>query len=433
MMKISHSLYLCALLSLLLITTGCGQVNNEEALNHLALRVAKSYIGAETIDAIETPGSYPKPFNHPLKNIGEGGLNPTHVQLSLGETGVTDRYVTVLLENAVENLQLVLVDEGLEKVVTLQAELPLDEIIGPGSGLSSYTFNLETLMPDTHYLYALVSDSTYSKVYAFDTWPLSTITKIAVFGDLQGYQLKHYTDFRQILETMILEEDPQAIMLMGDIVDTGDAKDQWGYYYRATHGISDYLPTLASIGNHDVKGSRENYENTFIYPSNGLSELGKSTGYYDLPYARIVVIDTERPSLFMDQQAWLLKVMEDYEEGSKIVMMHRSVYPIFYVEPHMQVWAEVFEAAGIDLVLSGHDHIYSRTTMNEVTYIVTGSGSGSKFYNQDLSKPWQKFIYDDNQPVSILLESNEKGLVVNAYSFSALEKQRIDHIAIPID
>lgn len=413
--------------------SGCGQINNEEDLNYLALTVSKSMVGVDKLKEIETPSDYPVPFNHPLKTMEEGGLHPTHVQMAFGEKGITDRIITVIFDELTENLKLVLVNEALEEVFIYESSIIEDGSVELLSGLYSYSFTLDQLSIDSHYLYGFVSDNTYSDVYTFDTWSVEEGTKFIVFGDLQGYLPKHYTAYQSFLDTMVEEESPQGLMLMGDVVDTGDVNEQWDYYYTAMEGISDYLPTITSIGNHDVKGSRENYENTFVYPTNGLNALSHSTGFYDLPYGRVAVIDTERPSLFAEQQAWLLEIMKGYDQGSKIVMMHRSVYPIFYVEPHMQVWSEIFAEADIDLVLSGHDHIYSRTTVKDVTYIVTGSGSGSKYYEQESMKPWQDFIFDANRPVSVVVEMADDALWIKTYSFIENGRQLEDQLILPMD
>ena len=98
------------------------------------------------------------------------------------------------------------------------------------------------------------------------------------------------------------------------------------------------------------------------------------------------------------QRPHLDRQPEKVDKSFRIVLMHRSAYPLNYNEEEIRALAPVFEECNVDLVLSGHDHIYSRTTMlagektamntNGVTYVVTGSASGSKYYAAADDRPW---------------------------------------------
>jgi hypothetical protein len=88
-------------------------------------------------------------------------------------------------------------------------------------------------------------------------------------------------------------------------------------------------------------------------------------------------------------------------------MMNRGIYSGFYDESELRnVIAPVFDRAGIDLVLNGHDHTYLRTTMKAgkkvalgagPTYI-TGGSSAKKYYDAK-SRTWTQVLYDTNFPV----------------------------------
>ena len=75
--------------------------------------------------------------------------------------------------------------------------------------------------------------------------------------------------------------------------------------------------------------------------------------------------------------------------------------------------------SGIDLVLSGHDHIYSRTSMlkgiltpppDGVVYVCGWSSSGSKYYAEDNEtsfRYWRDIVYDRNTPVYSIIIQNQ--------------------------
>jgi len=417
------------LLSIVLIAFGCqGQEDEKSTVTEVPT--------TETVTETQSPSQVPmveevteKAFINPFMDLPESTIRPVHLQLTPGENYPEKGWLTAILPGSFEGIQLMLVSEQLKQVryiegVNQASETQID------NGLYSYSFELSDLVPGEAYAYALRLGDEYSSVYKW-TVPKDGQTVLKVFGDLQGYRLDQYMAFRRLYE---LSHGPEADMtiLMGDIVDTGDDANQWNFYYQSLWGYGQKQFFAAAIGNHDVKGSRDFYTSTFQFEGNGVVGLEDTCGYFDLPYARVMMIDTEGPSTFKLQQQWVIDTAEGSDKAFTIVLMHRSVYPIFYVEPHMQVWAETFKEAGIDLVLSGHDHIYSRTQQDGTTYIVTGSGSGSKFYDQSEARPWQQFIYDEDHPVSIDIVVSREAIDLKATSMENEELVIVDQHRIEL-
>jgi len=277
----------------------------------------------------------------------------------------------------------------------------------------SYSVTCDDLKPGTSYEVTIFSD-THQYIKEISTLGASEI-KMAFIGDIQGYKMTNYDGFKETLD-YVDSHNVDLIYLAGDIVDTGDKWQEWRYFEQTLVGRNDMFITC--IGNHDVKGSPDIYDKTFTYPENGL--ISNRSFYIDLPFARIGVWDTESYSTFEDQSEWLENVMDI--DKFKVILMHRSVYPISYNESHIRNLHQVFDKVGIDLVLSGHDHIYSRTMMknghrddNGTVYIVGGSGSGSKFYNQVDTRSWSYIVYDDNQPVYTIIDIKENIIDIKAY------------------
>lgn len=419
------------LLSLVLVTLGCqGQEGERSTVVEVSTTEtttetqAPSQVLAETT-AVEEETE--KAFVNPFMDLPESSIRPVHLQLTPGATYPENGWLTAILPGSFDGIQLMLVSDHLKQVqyiegVTQASETQMD------NGLYSYSFQLSDLVPGEAYEYALRLGEEYSSVYTWTT-PHKGETVLKVFGDLQGYRLDQYMTFRSLYE---LTHGPDADMtlLMGDIVDTGDDANQWNFYYQSLWGYGQKQFFAATIGNHDVKGSRDYYTSTFQFEDNGVEGLKDTCGYFDLPYARVMMIDTERPSTFDLQQEWVMDTAEDSDKAFTIVLMHRSVYPIFYVEPHMQVWAETFKEAGIDLVLSGHDHLYSRTQQDATTYIVTGSGSGSKLYDQSEERPWQEFIYDEDYPVSIEMVVSQEAIDIKTTSMESDDLIIVDQFRI---
>lgn len=367
-------------------------------------------------------------FVNPLEGV-KATILPEHIQLTVGETATASLFVTVILAEIHSAPSLVLIDEAHEEVTYVEASDVTGEDVAI-AGLKAYAYTLDKLLPNHPYQYALRSGDQWSEDYRFELPSENASTRVAVFGDLQGYKLDQYMTYQSVFDAAEAHGSVDLHFLMGDIVDSGETYEQWDFYYQAMVDRGPSAICATTIGNHDVKGSRDFYNATFEYENNGLENLPDTSGYFDLPYARVIMIDTEKPSTFEAQQSWLKDTVAASNKPSNIVLMHRSVFPIYYVEPHMQAWSEVFEAAGIDLVLSGHDHIYSRTTVNDVTYLVTGSGSGSKYYTRTDSRWWEDFIYDDDNPVYTLLDISMSGLTIHSYSYKEGNSQLIDKTII---
>ncbi len=344
------------------------------------------------------------------------------------------------IESAITfNLKIPQVYEGLELFVFDQEGKRIDKLMTKPAPLYHYkdtaikdeyvhTIRIEGLLAGKEYTYVFFDGQAYSSAISYKM-PTRDEVNLLVFGDPQGYTLEQYTNFRANYD-QAYKQFPKVDMTLiaGDIVDKGDDLLQWGFFHEALGERLYERPVLTAIGNHDVKNGSYLYTSSFEYPENGLEDLKDRNFYIDIPGGRIAVWDTEKPSSFGQQSDWLEKVMSPEDLGFRIILMHRSVYPVSYDEAYVRKLAQVFEELNIDLVISGHDHIYSRTSMKGeqvvsldqgVTYIVTGSSSGSKFYkNQDDDRYWKQIVYDEDYPVFTTITLNEKGLGLKAYAIT---------------
>ena len=112
---------------------------------------------------------------------------------------------------------------------------------------------------------------------------------------------------------------------------------------------------------------------------------------------------------------------------------------MLYDETFVRNLSITFESVGVDLVLSGHDHIYSRTTVFDktsvstdegVTYVIGGSGSGSKFYQETGNRPWKQVVYDNNKPVYSIIDITDKEINFKAYAVVNEESVLIDEFKL---
>ncbi len=162
------------------------------------------------------------------------------------------------------------------------------------------------------------------------------------------------------------------------IVTTGDNIYPDGssrYFERAWHEpfgwvASERVDVVASLGNHDIlsDGGR------------AVMDLFDMPGrYYDVTIgdAEILVLDgndVTDPA----QTSWLRRQLSRSKTAWQIAVFHQPPYSCSRhgsTKSIIEEWVPLFERFDVDLVLSGHDHLYQRfETEKDVTYLVTGGG-----------------------------------------------------------
>jgi hypothetical protein len=182
-------------------------------------------------------------------------------------------------------------------------------------------------------------------------------------------------------------------------VGAGSYPQLHSWFFDVYRGWLGSRPMFPSIGNHDEEANRAApFKDLFVLPANGASPTypDHAERFYSFDYGpvHVVVLDTELAfqdvARRQDQLAWLVDDLSRTAQPWKIAVFHRS--PFSAGGEHgsdLTVRAEltpIFEAYGVALVLSGHEHDYERTIPwrqttggKPVTYVVTGGG-GAPLY-----------------------------------------------------
>jgi hypothetical protein len=189
--------------------------------------------------------------------------------------------------------------------------------------------------------------------------------------------------------------------------------------------INRFFPTP---GNHDARGKDglTPYLNFFTLP--------QSEAYYSFVWGPITFYALNSTADNVeDQQTWLTEQINISDTPFRIVYFHHSPYsPGPHGNNEKMQWN--YYDAPIDVVMSGHDHIYSRISMKgkeDLYYIVNGLG-GKSLYNCDsntLSEDeFDLFCYDANfGAIKISCTSNK--MVLEFYAIDQPEEP-VDRIVI---
>ena len=202
---------------------------------------------------------------------------------------------------------------------------------------------------------------------------------------------------RDVVYSACKKNNYDFILNTGDIMgQDGRVPEHWKYLlddYNLEHPILKEIPYLPTVGNHerkhDKKYGSQNYEAVWDYPS-----------FYtvEFPDAELFVIDSnimidfrndlknaEQDSLYRvwlfsgnpNKPAWLETELVDCNKKFKIVSMHQCPFSYNW---HWKDWykrrygpdlltkkaelVNLFKENGVQVVFSGHDHIYQRNVLH---------------------------------------------------------------------
>ncbi len=195
------------------------------------------------------------------------------------------------------------------------------------------------------------------------------------FTDTQAITQQQYEIWGKLLDDAAdLYPDARFIAHTGDFVDHGDGFLQWKWGLNAASDNLMNMALMPTAGNHEAYGTYA--LDTYFQFSDGNIAIPQYTDtgvYYSYDYnnAHFVVLNTndmtEDGELTEKQVKWMQKDIAESDADWVILQMHKSVYSqgLHYAEDEIAALRKqllkLMLELDIDIVLSGHDHIYLRT------------------------------------------------------------------------
>jgi 3',5'-cyclic AMP phosphodiesterase CpdA len=292
-----------------------------------------------------------------------------------------------------------------------------------------HTAEMNGLLPDTLYAYRVGDGANWSEWFQFQTAsrearPFSFI----YIGDAQIDIKSHWSRvFREAFR-----ESPRAAFTLhaGDLINNANNDAQWGEWIGAPAWVNGSVPVIAAPGNHEffwegeeasrVRKLSHHWRAVFAFPTNGPAGLEETCYYFDYQGTRIVVLNsTEQKE---DQVEWLRGILRGNPMRWTILAFH---HPVFFpsksraeadlADPNKLrlLWKPVIDEFKVDLVLTGHDHVYARSGITNVptgypaqqdvengtVYVV--SVSGPKMYETGAT-PWAVRTAEDTQLFQVI-------------------------------
>lgn len=181
---------------------------------------------------------------------------------------------------------------------------------------------------------------------------------------------------------------------LGDFTNDSN-NEKWNFYDEAFASLNLSTTQVPVSGNHDGFGADNWFNNMFNLDTSESVQTRSGVNYsFDYGNAHIAVLNTNDIICMSNAQLrWLENDMNSTSKDWKIILTHKAPYTLgkngkwpdaMYLQKAM---ASICDETGVDLVMSGHDHMYLRTkplyrnrlSTNGTVYVLNGT-AGTKRY-----------------------------------------------------
>ncbi len=240
---------------------------------------------------------------------------------------------------------------------------------------------LTDLTPRTKYIYKVCLKDEESAVYYFTTAGLTNEWKFTAFCD---YQNKYNSVAHDLIDRINrIAGNPSLVVCSGDLTDTAAFEAEWTWLFDDSKNTFSNFIFMSAPGDHEYWGSDTSpipmmpepatYNNLLKNPSNGAS-LSKNSNYYfyynNVLFVSLDFLDSNTVSnAKIDEEAtWFRNTIKSLEGTFQylVVFGHKSIYGSTIEDSSVSKkirpqWYPIFDECKVDLVISGHDHMHSRT------------------------------------------------------------------------
>jgi 3',5'-cyclic AMP phosphodiesterase CpdA len=188
----------------------------------------------------------------------------------------------------------------------------------------------------------------------------------------------------------MLSEGFDLVAVTGDMVLHGSDEGDWQQFFAITRELLAQVRYLPAVGNHDIGwddagGSARRADDVFALPP-GPPDRPDGTYWYsiDLADVHLVFLDSnayERP----EQERWLdadLAAARARKVRALLAFTHDGPYARGMHRGNRLAkdrYVPILARYLVDLLLSGHDHLYQRGDIAGIHYIVSGGGGAGLY------------------------------------------------------
>lgn len=281
--------------------------------------------------------------------------------------------------------------EGGPQLTATARRKPATTVRDSGSAMPAWTATLTGLEPGTRYRYRVsYAEGTSGNLYFTTPERGMQPWSFLALGDTQ---VDNAGVPAAIVRTAI-ERVPRVNLVLhaGDVVNHPWEKQEWTDLMKALAPVRTSRNVAVSIGNHEQcillrdcrSGDAEGFRTAFTAPSNGVSGQRPTWYSFDQQGVRFVVLDSFGSDLAA-QARFLDERLTDDPNRWSVVLMHAGPFASRSDRTNQAVFdtvLPVIEEHDVDLVLNGHDHVYSSGYRGDRdSTVFATSDSGPKYYD----------------------------------------------------
>jgi hypothetical protein len=199
--------------------------------------------------------------------------------------------------------------------------------------------------------------------------------RFVVYGDVRNGH-----DVHAQLNRAILDEDPDLVLLTGDLVDRGSDEGDWERYFEVAADLLRQVAIFPAVGNHEYARLGRgvgNFLALFRWPLRTPDE----DGFYSFDAAGVHFIALDSQQYRSPRQlAWLERdLVEARRRGARAVFAYAHEGP-WSTGMHgdnsdcIHDYVPLLERYKVAMLFSGHDHDYERGRVGALDYVVSGGG-----------------------------------------------------------
>ncbi len=214
-----------------------------------------------------------------------------------------------------------------------------------------YQASLTNLQPGAAYTYTveIAGEQTPPRTFkVFSAKP--DFVRFVAYGDSRSNPKIH-----RAVAQRFSEYTPEFVLHSGDLVLAGKDYGSWSReFFEPVASVADRVPILSVPGNHE-----EDMKNYLAY----FPMLGTNRWYsFDAGPVHVLALDYHFEKNTTEQFKFAQRDLLESKAPWKVVFVH---YPVFNYGHHNSGWGHqsylpLFQQAKVDLVLSGHSHMYER-------------------------------------------------------------------------
>ncbi|MGL5315748.1 MAG: metallophosphoesterase [Peptostreptococcaceae bacterium] len=396
-----------------------------------------------------------------VPEVTDAEKTPKQVNAHMGDDASTQVNLTYTTIAGELETKAVLNKKGSSEKITVTGE----NTIG-NADKYFHKIAVSDLEPNTEYEYTVgTEECTYSG--SFKTAPAKGSKEKIKFAFLADTQVSNATNAEAAGATFSqISDDVDFVYLAGDITDKATTESQWevlfnndGLFKDAGQELFGSKLIAAVQGNHD--------NNTLTRHINAPAEAGNIVYSFDYGPATFVMLNLESARYDADaraqQKEYLTQAVNEAKERGQwtFVGFHKSLYTgASHITDSDAIearkyWGPTFAELDVDVVMQGHDHVYSRGFVttdgynanplvdnngsvvnpeNAPLYMVGGHAGGLKWYSKknytvgtgDPLSPGYSFLDVNStdtgsdvkkEQVIVEMEVEEDELTLNTYMF----------------